>query len=238
MKGVIIAGGVGSRLFPITKVINKNLLPIYNKPNIIYQIEAFVKAGVVDICIVAEEHHLSDLRTVLDEYIDDKYRITYIPDTHEKKGPAQALYYAKDFVGDDNLIVAFADNNFDYDLSGAVKSFRSGATVFVKEVKNPRAFGVLEFDGHDVVGIEEKPHNPKSNFAITGLAIYDSEVFDYIKEVKPGLNGEYYMTDVLKIYLKKRELNYIILDGFWTDIGTFDGLARSTSYWFNKAIKR
>ncbi len=235
MKGVIIAGGKGSRLFPITKVINKNLLPIYNKPNILYSIIAFAKAGVVDICIVAEKNHISELKSVVDEYSCPGVNISYIADRHDKKGPAQALYYAKDFVGKDNLITAFADNNFDYDLSDAVLEFRFGAKIFIKEVDNPSSFGVVTFnDKSEIIDIVEKPKKPQSNMAVTGLAIYDSGIFQYIEQIKPGLNGEYYLVDVNLKYLADKKLTYEILDGFWSDTGTFEGLARSTSYWFNK----
>jgi len=236
MKGVIIAGGVGSRLFPITKVINKNLLPIYDKPTILYPINAFVKAGVTDICIVAEENHIKGLKSVLDEYSDGEVNLSYIIDTHEKKGPAQALYYAKDFAGEDNVIVAFADNNFDFDLTSSVLTFKSGAKIFVKEVSNPSSFGVVEFDSDlNVIGIEEKPEKPKSKFAVTGLSIYDKFVFDYIENLKPAPDGEYYLMDINLKYLSEGLLKTETLNGFWSDTGTFEGLARSTSYWFNKS---
>lgn len=238
MKGIIIAGGRGTRLFPITKVINKNLLPIYDKPTILYPINAFVKAGITDICVIAEEYHVNGLRNVLEEYSDQDTHITYIVDAHDRKGPAQALYYAKDFVGEDNIVVAFADNNFDYDLSESVSKFKSGAKIFVKEVSNPSSFGVVEFDDNsNIVSLEEKPENPKSNMAITGLSIYDNKVFDYIDKIKPGIGGEYYLLDVNKFYLEDEALSYEIFNGFWSDTGTFEGLARSTSYWFNKSIR-
>lgn len=134
------------------------------------------------------------------------------------------------------MILAFADNNFDFDLTSDVLTFKSGAKIFVKEVPNPSSFGVAEFDADlNVVGIEEKPENPKSNFAITGLAIYDKFVFDYVEELKPAPDGEYYLTDINLRYLREGLLKSEILNGFWSDTGTFEGLARSTSYWFNKS---
>ena len=239
MKGIIIAGGRGTRLFPITKVINKNLLPIYDKPAILYPINAFIKAGITEICIVAEENHADGLRSVIQEYPNKNVRIEYIVDTHEKKGPAQALYYAKDFVLDDNMIVAFADNNFDYDLTNSIQAFKSGAKLFIKEVVNPSSFGVVVLDQESkIVELEEKPAHPRSNMIVTGLSIYDSNVFSYIENLKPGINGEYYLLDVNVHYLKADKLDYERLDGFWSDTGTFEGLARSTSYWFNKHTKR
>lgn len=239
MKGVILAGGRGSRLFPITKVVNKNLLPIYNKPAIYYPIKGFSDAGIKDICIVAEENHISQIKSIVSELLTDlEVNITYISDDHTRKGPAQALYYAKNFVGDDNLILAFADNNFDFDFHNTVNTFKSGAKLFVKEVSNPSSFGVLSFDKNKKInGLDEKPKNPKSNIVLTGLSVYDNNVFDYIERIKPGLNGEYYLTDVNLIYLQNGGLDYEIINGFWEDLGTFDGLATCVLYWYNKNKK-
>lgn len=236
MKGVILAGGNGSRLMPVTTVINKNLLPVYNKPAIFYSLELFRKAFIKEVCIVAEHRYIEDFKAVLGNGTDFGLRISYENDSPLKKGPASALMHAKHFVASDSVTVVFADGIYDIDLAKDVKSFKEGAIAFLKKVENPQNYGVYELDEIGrVVSIEEKPANPKSTYAFTGLLIYDKNVFNYLEQLKPGLNNEYYTVDIDKMYLKKGMLKSRIINGFWQDMGTFDGLYKASEYWYNKS---
>ena len=235
MKGIILAGGLGSRLRPVTHVLNKNLLPIYNKPAIFYSIELFRDAGIKDLCIIAEYKYIEDFKSLLGTGADFEVSLHYENDSVLKKGPASALYHAKGFVGSDSATVVFADGIYDVNIREEVASFTNGAQVFLKEVDNPTRFGVYQLDEvGDVISIEEKPKNPKSNLVFTGLDIYDNKVFDIIRDMPPALDGEYYTTDIDKIYLKKGKLKASVLNGFWRDMGTFNGLFEASEYWYKK----
>lgn len=243
MKGIILAGGTGSRLRPVTYLLNKNLLPIYNKPAIFYSIELLRDANITDICILAEEIYISDFHKILDDGSDFGVNITYISDSPNVKGPAAAIRHAKDFIGEDNTLITFADGIYDTSIKDIAKKFKKGATVFVKEVSDPKRFGIVEPVGPEVnlqglikiKSVEEKPANPKSNLAITGLGIFDTNLFKYLEETTPNADGEYYMTQTYHRYIDQKQLNAVVLEGYWQDMGTFDGLYNASKYWYEKA---
>ena len=235
MKGIILAGGTGSRLRPITHVLNKNLLPVYDKPAIFYSIEMLRDSGIVDICIVAEYKYIEDFKTIIGNGIDFGVNIEFVSDSPLRKGPASAVHHAKPFVGNDSCLVVFADGIYDLNIFDAVSNFKEGALIFVKEVEDPRRFGIVEIkEGGEVISIEEKPENPKSNYAQTGLAIYDDRLFGLLDVRKPSFDGEYYMTDINIEYLKLNSLKAQIIDCFWQDVGTFDGLLAASNYFYNR----
>jgi len=237
MKGIILAGGSGSRLMPVTTVINKNLLPVYDKPAIFYSLELLKNSGISEVCIVAEHKYIEDFKSLLGNGTDFGLEIEYENDSPLKKGPASALLHAKHFADDSDIMVVFADGIYDVDLKKEVEYFREGAVAFVKKVGNPKAYGIYELDSKgNVLSIEEKPKNPKSNYAFTGLLMYDKNVFKYLENLKPGLNGEYYTVDIDKIYLQKGLRKSVVLKGFWQDMGTFDGLFKASEYWYKRSV--
>ncbi|AKJ38889.1 sugar phosphate nucleotidyltransferase [Methanosarcina barkeri] len=227
MKGVILAGGTGSRLYPLTKVTNKHLLPIYDKPMIYYPIETLISAGIKDIMIVSGRGHAGHFLELLGSGADHGVHFTY--EIQEKAGGiAQALSLSEDFVDGDRITVILGDNIFQDNIKKDVVNFNSGAKIFLKEVPDAHRFGVAELKGEKVIGIEEKPKEPKTNFAVTGIYIYDSDVFDAIKTLKPSGRGELEITDVNNYYINKGEMEYGVLKGFWSDAGTFESLLRAS----------
>tara|TARA_Y100000034_G_scaffold136912_1_gene216990 strand:- start:13001 stop:13735 length:735 start_codon:yes stop_codon:yes gene_type:complete len=234
MKGVILAGGTGSRLFPLTKVTNKHLLPIYNKPMIFYPIESLKKAGLEEILIVSGRHHTGHFLELLGSGKEMGLKFSY--DIQEKEGGiAEALSLAKDFSKEDKIAVYLGDNIFEDDLTKYVENFKKqekGARIFLKEVdlKNAKRFGIAEVLGNKIVHVEEKPKIPRTNLAITGLYMFDSDVFDIIKTLKPSNRGELEISDVIDGYLKKSSLCYDKIKGFWSDAGTFESLFKSTEF--------
>jgi glucose-1-phosphate thymidylyltransferase len=227
MKGVILAGGTGSRLYPLTKVTNKHLLPVYDKPMIYYPMETLINAGIKDIMIVSGRGHAGHFLELLGSGVEHGVHFTY--EIQEKAGGiAQALSLAEDFVDGDSVTVILGDNIFQDNVKEDVSNFNGGAKIFLKEVPDAHRFGVAELKGKKVIGIEEKPKEPKSNFAVTGLYIYDSEVFDAIKTLKPSGRGELEITDVNNYYINKGEMEYGVLEGFWSDAGTFESLLRAS----------
>ena len=226
VKGVILAGGTGSRLHPCTKVTNKHLLPVWNKPMIYYPLETLLKAGINDILIVSGVEHSGDFLKLLGSGKDFNTRIRYeIQD--QSGGIAQALLLAEGFIGKEKFVVILGDNIFEDDISGDVQNFMSGdqrAKIFLKEVSDPQRFGVAEVQGENIIGIEEKPKQPKSSYAVTGLYMYDRSVFDVIKQLKPSSRGELEITDVNNHYIQKAGMAFSVLKGFWTDAGTFESL--------------
>jgi len=227
MKGVILAGGSGSRLYPLTKVTNKHLLPVYDKPMIYYPIQTLINAGIKDIMIVSGRGHAGHFLELLGSGSEFGVRFTF--EIQEKAGGiAQALSFAKDFVYGDNVTVVLGDNIFQDNIEEDISAFTSGSKIFLKEVIDANRFGVAELKGNTVIGIEEKPENPKSNFAVTGLYIYDCEIFDVIKTLKPSGRGELEITDVNNYYINKDIMRYRILNGFWSDAGTFESLFRAS----------
>jgi glucose-1-phosphate thymidylyltransferase len=226
MKGVILAGGTGSRLYPLTKVTNKHLLPVYDKPMIYYPMETLINAGIKDIMIVSGRGHAGHFLELLGSGVEHGVHFTY--EIQEKAGGiAQALSLAEDFVDGDSVTVILGDNIFQDNVKEDVSNFNGGAKIFLKEVPDAHRFGVAELKGKKVIGIEEKPKEPKSNFAVTGLYIYDSEVFDAIKTLKPSGRGELEITDVNNYYVNKGVMEYKALEGFWSDAGTFESLLRA-----------
>ncbi len=235
MKGVILAGGLGTRLYPLTHVSNKHLLPVYDKPMIFYPIQTLVNAGIKDVLIVTSGPHVGHFLGVLKNGKEVGLRhLEYAYQEKPDGGIADALSLAEDFADGESVTVILGDNTTDADISEDVKNFKDGALVFLKEVEDPQRFGVAQVEGDKIKEIEEKPKDPKSNLAITGLYIYDSKVFDHIKNIKPSGRGELEITDVNKEYLKEGKLNWTKLNGFWSDAGTFDSLFQSGSFWATK----
>ncbi len=232
MKGVILAGGLGSRLFPLTKVTNKHLLPIYNKPMIYYPIETLVKASVKDILIVTGGNSSGDFLKLLGN--GKQFGLKHINYTYQEGegGIAQALGLAEHFIGNDKVVVVLGDNVLQEDISPYVKKFEKqekGARLLLKKVSNPQAFGVVTFKNKKIARITEKPQKPASDFAVIGVYMYDSKVFNFIKTLKPSVRGELEITDVNNWYLSKGDLEYDYLNGFWTDAGSFESLYRANS---------
>jgi glucose-1-phosphate thymidylyltransferase len=226
MRGIILAGGTGSRLYPLTKVTNKHLLPVYNKPMIYYPLNTLISAGISEIMIVSGRGHAGHFLELLGSGIEFGVSLTY--EIQEKAGGiAEALGLARNWTDDENLAVILGDNIFQDDIKQDVASFGNGAKIFLKEVPDARRFGVAELNGDRVISIEEKPSHPKSSYAVTGLYLYDPEVFAVIKNLKPSGRGELEITDVNNAYLMKGCMHYSVLQGYWSDAGTFDSLLRA-----------
>ncbi len=226
MKGIILAGGTGSRLYPLTKVTNKHLLPVYDKPMIYYPLQTLIDAGLDDIMIVSGRGHAGHFLELLGSGVDFGVHLTY-EIQEEAGGIAQALGLARGFADDDCVAVILGDNIFLDDVSNAVKSFKSGAHLFLKSVPDANRFGVAEVKGNRIISIEEKPAAPKSNYAVTGLYLYDNDVFDIISTLKPSGRGELEITDVNNEYARRDEISYSIINGYWSDAGTFESLLRA-----------
>jgi glucose-1-phosphate thymidylyltransferase len=232
MKGVVLAGGLGSRLLPLTRVTNKHLLPVYNKPMIFYPIRTLVDAGVEDIMIVTGGNSAGDFLRLLGNGED--FGLKQIHYTYQKTegGIADALALAENFIGDDKFVVILGDNFIQGTIRKAVEDFEKqpeGAKIFLKEVPNPKDFGVAELDGERVVNIVEKPSDPKTNLAVIGIYFYDRHVFEICKTLKPSLRGELEITDVNNAYIQRGVMTYEVLDGWWADCGSFDALIRSNA---------
>lgn len=244
MKGVILAGGLGTRLYPLTYVTNKHLLPVYDKPMVYYPISTLVSAGITEILLVTSGPHVGHFLGVLKN--GKELGIKHLEYAYQDKpdgGIGDALALAEDFADGGPITVVLGDNTTDADISPAVKSFSDGATIFLKEVTDPKRYGIAEFDAADpkkIIGIEEKPKNPKSNFAVTGVYMYDKNVFSYIKKCHPDFIGrnQIEITEVNNFYVKEGKLRWEELKGFWSDAGTFDSLAEVTDYWSKKAGKQ
>jgi glucose-1-phosphate thymidylyltransferase len=228
MKGVILAGGTGSRLYPLTKVTNKHLLPVYDKPMIFYPIQTLIGAGIKEIMIVSGRGHAGHFLELLGSGADLGVRFTY-EIQEDAGGIAQALYLAKDFVDNDDVTVILGDNIFQDKVDDTVRHFNYGAQIFLKSVPDAQRFGVAEIEEKNkkVICIEEKPQNPKSNYAVTGLYIYDKNVFSIIETLEPSGRGELEITDVNNHYIQNGDMKYSILNGYWSDAGTFDSLLKA-----------
>ena len=227
MKGVILAGGTGSRLFPLTKVTNKHLLPVGREPMIYHPVKKLIEAGIDEICIVTGVEHMGDVVNLLGSGKDFACRFTYkVQD--EAGGIAQALGLAGNFAGRDLLCVILGDNIFEDSIVPYVAAFREqarGARLLLKQVPDPQRYGVAEVEGSKVIRVVEKPQAPKSDLAVVGIYFYDAEVFDIIATLKPSGRGELEITDVNNHYLRAGSLQCDRLAGWWTDAGTFDSLA-------------
>jgi glucose-1-phosphate thymidylyltransferase len=237
MKGVILAGGTGSRLHPLTKVTNKHLLPVYDEPMIYYPLKTLIDAGIKDILVVSGKGHVGHFLELLGSGSDFGVRLSY-EIQKEAGGIAQALGLAEHFVDGDDVTVILGDNIYEDDVREHVESFRSGARIFLKPVPDAGRFGVAEVDAKNnrVLGIEEKPKQPRSNYAVTGLYIYDSSVFQIIRTLKPSGRGELEITDVNNDYIRKGTLSFSLLEGYWTDAGTFESLYRASELVRNKKL--
>ncbi len=235
MKGIVLAGGLGTRLYPLTHVTNKHLLPVYDKPMIFYPIQTLVNAGIKDILIITSGPHVGHYLGVLKN--EKELGVAHLEYAYQEKpdgGIADALSLARDFAKNDTMAVILGDNTTDADITQDVMSFTKGAKLFLKEVHDPTRYGVAEFDPQDnsqIIGIEEKPKNPKSNYAVTGLYLYDKTVFDRIKTIKPSERGQLEITDVNNEYIKSKELAWAELKGFWSDAGTFKSLFNANQFW-------
>jgi glucose-1-phosphate thymidylyltransferase len=232
MKGVVLAGGLGTRLYPLTKITNKHLLPVYNRPMVTYPVQCLVKAGVTDILIVTGGNNPGDfLRLLGNGHEYGATNINYVYQEGEG-GIADALSLAEAHAACGPICVVLGDNIIEKNIKTAVQDFknqRKGAKILLKEVPDPQRFGVPVLDGDRVLRIEEKPKEPASPFAVTGIYMYDSYVFDFIRTLTPSERGELEITDVNNMYIEQGTMTWSILDGWWTDAGTFDSLLRASN---------
>jgi len=240
MKGIVLAGGLGTRLYPLTKVTNKHLLPIYNKPMIYYPIEMMVDAGIRDILIVTGGKNAGDFLRLIGN--GKEFGLNHINYTYQEGegGIAAALSLAEFFADQNPICVILGDNIVERSISGYVENFKkqgSGARILLKEVSDPQRFGVPEIQGNKIVRIDEKPANPASKYAVTGIYMYDSDVFEFIKTLKPSRRGELEITDVNNCYIEHGKMQYDILDGWWTDAGTFESLLHASNLVCQNAAK-
>jgi glucose-1-phosphate thymidylyltransferase len=239
VKGVILAGGLGTRLAPLTRITNKHLLPVHNKPMILYPLDTLKKSGIDEIMIVCGREHAGHFMNFLGSGKEYGVSVSYAIQDINNGGIADALSYTEDFADEGPIAVILGDNIFETHFAREVSEFKKGATVFFKEVADPRRFGVPVFDEHDetIIRIEEKPVEPKSKYAQTGFYIYDETVFAKLKNLKPSARGELEITDVNNMYLNDGFLTHGIMDGFWSDAGTFESLLRASIFMANEAEK-
>jgi len=230
MKGIILAGGKGSRLQPLTNVTSKQLLPIYNQPMIYYPLNTLLKAGIEEIEIIVAPDHAGDFLKLLGSGKEFGCNFTY--EIQEKaEGLAQAFLIAENFIGNDNATLILGDNLFEDDFSEAIQSFEKGGRVFAKKVDDPQRFGVVEFnDQNQALSIEEKPSKPKSEYAVTGLYIYDNTVIEKAKSLTPSARGEIEITDLNNLYLQENMLDVAFVEGQWFDTGTFESMYQAIEF--------
>ena len=231
MKGVILAGGLGTRMLPLTKITNKHLLPVYDKPMIYYPIRTLINAGIEDIIIVTGGNDAGDFLRLIGN--GKEFGLKHINYTYQEGqgGIADALSLAEFFADNESICVVLGDNIIEKNIRGAVEAFKTqerGAKIMLKEVPDPQRFGVPELDGNFVLRIDEKPKAPRSKYAVIGIYMYDNTVFDIIKTLKPSDRGELEITDVNNTYIERGEMTWEVLDGWWTDAGTFDSLMRAS----------
>jgi glucose-1-phosphate thymidylyltransferase len=232
LKGIVLAGGTGSRLYPLTKITNKHLLPIYDKPMIYYPIQTLVDAGIRDILLVTGGRNSGDFLRLLGN--GKEFGLKHLNYTYQEGegGIAEALGLAEHFADGDKICVVLGDNIIQDSIRTAVERFDAqdaGAHILLKEVTDAERFGVAEIRGDRIVGIEEKPKNPKSRYAVTGIYMYDGTVFDKIRTLVPSGRGELEITDVNNAYIEEGTMTFSYLDGWWTDAGTFESLLRATN---------
>lgn len=240
MKGIILAGGTGTRLYPITKVVSKQLTPLYDKPMIYYPLATLIESGIKEILIITNPEDKERFEELLGNGSDYGITIEY-KEQEKPEGLAQAIIIGEDFIGNDNVILTLGDNVFTgINLINKIKkASKNGSTIFGVEVDNPERFGVIEINDNKVISIEEKPKNPKSNIAITGLYIFDNKVIEIAKKIKPSKRNELEITDVINEYLKENKLNVELLNknDKWFDTGTPESLFEATQYIRNYQIK-
>ena len=232
MKGVVLAGGTGSRLFPLTKITNKHLLPIYDKPMIYYPIETLVAAGILEVLVVTGGRNAGDFLRLLANGKEFGLRQINYAYQEGEGGIAEALALAEHFAEGDSICVILGDNLIEGSIAEAVRDFEKqkvGAKILLKEVPDASRFGVAELAGDRIVGIEEKPEHPKTNLAVTGIYMYDTTVFEKCRQLKPSRRGELEITDVNNAYIREGTMSFNYLSGWWTDAGTFDSLRRATN---------
>jgi glucose-1-phosphate thymidylyltransferase len=227
MKGVVLAGGLGSRLYPLTKVTNKHLLPVYNEPMIYYPIRILVNAGIGEILIVTGGNNAGDFLRLLENGKD--FGLKHINYTYQQGegGIAAALSLAEHFADRGKIVVVLGDNIIEGNIKAAAEKFRQqkeGARILLKEVTDPQRFGVPVFDGKKIIRVEEKPSKPASNYAVIGIYMYDYRVFEFIKSLKPSQRGELEITDVNNFYISEGKMQWDVLEGWWSDAGTFESL--------------
>jgi glucose-1-phosphate thymidylyltransferase len=232
MKGIVLAGGTGSRLFPLTKITNKHLLPIYDRPMIYYPIQTLVDAGIRDIMIVTGGRNSGDFLRLLAN--GKEFGLKHINYTYQEGegGIADALGLAQHFADGQKICVVLGDNIIEHDIRAAAEMFQAqelGAHILLKEVQDAERFGVAEVSDGKVIGIEEKPKRPKSNLAVTGIYMYDASVFDKIHTLVPSHRGELEITDVNNAYIQEGNMTFSYLPGWWTDAGTFESLLRAAN---------
>lgn len=239
MKGVILAGGKGSRLYPLTHTTNKHLLPVYDQPMIYYPIKTLVDAGITELLIITGDIHAGQFINVIKN--GRELGLTHVEYAYQEGGSAgisDAISYAEDFAAGSDIAVILGDNTTDADISKQVSDFHEGAMVFLKEVPDPERFGnpVFGDDPTKISSIVEKPSNPTNNYSVTGLYLFDNTVFDKIRTLKPSDRGELEVTDLNNAYIKEGSLSWAELEGFWSDAGTFGSLFRSSHFWAKKKL--
>jgi len=232
MKGVVLAGGLGMRLHPLTKVTNKHLLPVYDKPMIYYPIQTLINAGIRDIMVVTGGNNAGDFLCLLGN--GKEFGLEHLNYTYQEGhgGIAEALGLARYFADDDAICVVLGDNIIENNIRAAVAAFQkqqTGARILLREVPDPERFGVPVLDGEKIVRIEEKPAHPQSHYAVIGMYLYDHTVFEIIDTLQPSGRGELEITDVNNAYIARGEMTYSILDGWWTDAGTFESLLHANT---------
>lgn len=230
MKGIILAGGTATRLFPLTATTSKQLLPIYDRQMIFYPLNNLIKAGIKEILMIVSPDHsgqfLNLLGAIFDKYdVKLDFKVQKVP-----RGLADAFILGESFIDDDNVTMILGDNIFEDDLSAGIRDFQRGGRIFAKEVPDPERFGIVEFDKDgNAISIEEKPKNPKSNYCVTGIYVYDNRVIEAAKSLAPSERGEIEITDINNWYLQKKELDVQPLKGEWLDAGTFDSLLAASN---------
>ena len=233
MKGIILAGGTGTRLLPCTRITNKHLLPVYNKPMIYYPLETLSSAGIDEILIVTGGNSPGDFLKLLKNAKEFGLKEIHYAYQDGSGGIAEALGLAEDFADEGKIAVILGDNIIEDDIKNFVDDFKKqekGAKLFLKEIPDPERFGVAEVKAGKIIGIEEKPKNPKSNLAVTGLYMYDNQVFDIVKTLKPSDRGELEITDVNNFYINQGTAVYETLKGFWGDAGKFESLFKASEF--------
>ncbi len=238
MKGVILAGGLGTRLYPLTKITNKHLLPVYDKPMILYPLKTLKDSGITEIMIVCGREHAGHFKQFLGSGKEYGVKLSYALQDTNNGGIADALSYAEDFADEDAIAVILGDNIFEHDFKEAVQEFKSGSVAFLKKVKDPRRFGVPVFskDGKKILRVEEKPKRPKSPYAQTGFWLFDASIFPIIKTIKPSVRGELEMTDVINQYVQKGTLAFDFVKKEWLDAGTLESLHKAAAFVRSKKL--
>ena len=235
MKGIIVAGGLGTRLHPLTKIVNKHLLPVYHRPMISYPLDTLARSGIRDILIVTSKGAVDAFMRFLGDEMAQGIKLSYAVQEKDDGGIADAVRYGEDFAAGDHVAVILGDNIFEHHFADAVGAFKKGAVSFFKKVSDPRRFGAPVFtrDGKTVARIEEKPSHPKSPYAHTGFYLFDGRIFDIIKTLRPSARGQLEIVDATNAYIAMNEHDFRLVHGFWSDAGTFESLMQS-SRWAEK----